>query len=129
MPPYDRTGKYAQWDEARRAESHYNTRLRAVARQVDQIIRGLAPNGVVKNLSTLLRSLEGYAELIEPWAVSVAQYMLSDVRRRNERIWKANGMAMAKALRAETEQSEHGQVYRDLMQDQVQLIKIGRAHV
>lgn len=119
---YDRTGKHARWDAARAAESHYNTRLRSVARQIGHIVHGMAPNGIIKDLAKLLRSLEGYADLIEPWAESVAQYMLSDVARRNERIWKANGLAIAQALRAETEQSAHGAVYQQLMREQVNLI-------
>ena len=119
----DRTGNRAQWDDARRAELQYNVRLRSVARQVGHIVKGFAPDGVIHRLDKLLANLEGYANLIEPWAQSVAAYMLADVGRRNERLWKSRGRAIANSLRSEVATSAHGAVYKQMMDEQVTLIQ------
>lgn len=108
---------------ARRAESSYNTRLCQVAKQVAAIIHGFDPNEVVSNNSRLIATLEGYAELITPWAISVANYMIADVARRNARTWIEHGKEMGQSLRAEIDQAPTGALYKALMLEQVGLIK------
>lgn len=119
----DRFGSRARWSEARKAETWYSARLRTVALQVGAIIDGLAPGGVVKNLAQLLRTLDGYSDLLTPWAESVARYMVSDVARRNERIWRERSKEMAVGIRGELQYSSQGVVFREAMDEQVDLIK------
>lgn len=119
---FDRTGKRARWLQARRAESSYNTRLRAVAKQIGAIVKGFAPKGLLDDPGPVMDALDKYAQLIEPWARSVAWYMLSDVGRRNGKAWAELGAEMGTALRAEIEQAPTGQIYAGLMQEQVDLI-------
>lgn len=118
----DNKGKRSRWLQARLAESSYNTRLRQVARQVGAIVRGFAPDGVLSDPSQVMKALNGYAELITPWARSVAYFMIADVGRRNSRAWKSLGEDMGRALRAELEQAPTGRIYSALMQEQVELI-------
>lgn len=108
---------------ARASESGYNTRLRQVALQVDAIVKGLAPDGVITDRGPILAALRGYAELITPWARSVARYMFADVSRRNARAWKEIGADMSRALRAEIAYAPTGMLYGALMDEQVRLIK------
>lgn len=122
MPRFDRTGRRARWLQARNAELHYNSRLRAVAKQVGAIVKGLAPKGLVGDPTPIMTALNAYADLIEPWARSVASYMLADVGRRNSKAWKELGEDMGKALRAELEQAPTGRIYGALMDEQVTLI-------
>ena len=104
---------------ARGAESRYNSQLRAVAREIGNLTRGF---GVDKPLK-LITALEGYAQLITPWAKSVAEYMLADVNRRNERAWRETGKEMGKALRMEIAYAPTGQAFSMLLDLQVGLIK------
>jgi SPP1 gp7 family putative phage head morphogenesis protein len=106
---------------ARAAESSYNSRLRQVAKQIDAIVRGLAPDGVVRD-DSVVRTLRGYSDLIMPWARTVAAAMLADVGRRNARAWKAQSEEMSKALRAEILGAPTGSIYAALMEEQVGLI-------
>lgn len=119
---YDRTGKRLNWTKARNAEGSYNRKLQGVARQVGELIRGFAPDGVVRNMARLQRALEQYAELIEPWADAVGSYMVADVRRRNEQMWKATGSEIGRGLRIEMAYSDQGAVFREARRRQVDLI-------
>jgi SPP1 gp7 family putative phage head morphogenesis protein len=119
----DRKGTRERWLMARQAESSYNTRLRQVARQVDAIVRGIAPDGVVPNDGALRRTLAGYAEMLEPWAQAVARYMFADVARRNAKAWKEIGGEMSRALQAEIAHAPTGMLYSALQAEQVTLIK------
>ena len=107
---------------ARAAESNYSSRLRQVARQIDAIVKGLSPEGVIED-DKIIRALTGYADLITPWAETVARYMVADVSRRNARSWKQSGEEMSRALRVELEQAPTGGIFTALMQEQVALIK------
>ena len=121
--PMDRKGKRSLWEESRRAESHYNTRLRQVARHIGAIVKGFAPEGVVKDLDALDKMLSGYATLLRPWASSVAAYMIADVNRRNERVWKTVSKEMGAALRQELQHGTTGMLHAGLMNEQVELIQ------
>lgn len=112
-----------KWIEARKAESQYNTRLRSVVRQVGEIVKSMAPGGVPIDIAALLKVLNDYSILIKPWAESVASYMVADVARRNERVWKKHAKEMGLQLRGELATSPHGVVYRQLMDEQVTLIQ------
>jgi SPP1 gp7 family putative phage head morphogenesis protein len=118
----DRTGKRANWVTARNAEVGYTRRLLAVARQVGGIIDVFAPNGFVRDMATMLRMLDSYSNMITPWAESVANYMVADVARRNENLWKSVGQEISVGIRAELA-SNTGIAYREMMGEQVALIK------
>lgn len=94
-----------------------------MARQVGHIIRGFAPDGIVTDQAALRKTLAGYAELIEPWAWSVANFMVADVQRRDLRMWQANSAEMSRAIRGELQEAPTGLLRRALMNEQVQLIK------
>lgn len=118
----DRTGRLTNWDDARRAETSYQSKLLGIARQVGVIVDGLAPDGIVRDLSQLLDTLNRYAALIEPWARATAGFMIADVSRRNERLWRQNGARIAASLREEIAGTSQGQVFRELMAENVDLI-------
>jgi SPP1 gp7 family putative phage head morphogenesis protein len=71
----------------------------------------------------LIKALESYAKLIEPWAVSVASYMIADVNQRNKKAWKEAGNEVGRSLRKEIEETPVGGVMRGLLAEQVALIK------
>lgn len=106
---------------ARAAESRYNTQLRQVAKQVDMVVRGLA-QGSGDTDFRIVQALQRYAVMLEPWAQSVAAYMIAQVARRNEKAWGTSGIAISKALAAELAQAPTGLMYAQLQAQQVQLI-------
>lgn len=118
-------GKRGRWQAARASESAYNTRLRSLVKSIDGIIKGyLHPGDIIDAFTTMKikASLDKYADLIVPWARSVANYMLADVARRNEKQWRENSKEMGRALRAELIHAPTGMLLSALQADQVDLI-------
>ena len=111
------------WTKARSGEQLYNTQLRAVARQIGVLVKGIAPNGTLDKVGQLYKALQDYAKMIEPWAASVAQVMLADVARRDKQMWLRNSRAMGLGIRQEVTNSPVSGVLSDLMDEQVVLIK------
>lgn len=75
------------------------------------------------DLDALMASLTGYSKLLEPWAASVANYMLADVNRRDAQLWANHSKDMGRAIRVELAQAPTGLIYQQLMAEQVNLIK------
>lgn len=71
----------------------------------------------------IVTALAQYAEILGPWAHSVADYMLADVSRRNEKAWRETGKEIGRALAVEIAQAPTGMVYQALLQEQVRLIQ------
>jgi len=90
-----------------------------VAREIGNIVKGYGPS----QPKALIKALTGYSELLEPWAKSVANYMIADVNRRNEKAWRETGKEIGRALRMEIAYAPTGHVFSMLMDLQVGLIK------
>ena len=82
----------------------------------------MSPDGRLDDPNPLVRILNSYADLIRPWAASVANYMLADVSSRNELAWKEHGREISRALRAEIAYAPTGEIYKELMRENVDLI-------
>jgi SPP1 gp7 family putative phage head morphogenesis protein len=107
------------WAHVRRAEIAYGRDLRAVARQVAWLIRGMSGEPP----DALILALELYGESLGPWAWASAGRMLADVSRRDEAMWNTLSRSMSRALREELQTFPTGELYRGLQQAQVGLIK------
>lgn len=83
----------------------------------------VTPNLQRDDVSRLEATLRHYADLIGPWAETVARYMVADVARRNANAWKAHAEDMGRALSTELTMAPTGGIYSALMQEQVGLIK------
>jgi len=106
----------------RRAEAQYKVQLRKIAHQVDAIVRGMAPDGVVANMGALVSTLNRYADILTPWAESVASRIIADVSRRDAGAWEKHGKVIGQALRKEIESAPTGQAMREALREQVRLI-------
>lgn len=104
----------------RNGEKQYLLKLVAVARQIGLIVRGFAPNGRIDNLDGLMRALTNYGMVLEPWARAVAGDMLADINRRNQNAWNATALEIGQNLRAEIESAPVGEVYRRLLDAQIE---------
>lgn len=107
---------------AEKLEAEYLRALRKVTKQVDHIVKEMAPGGVVKNSIELQGILNGYAKLIEPWAHSVANRMLKRIADKDEAAWAKLGANMGIALRKEINEAPTGVFMRSFLQEQVRLI-------
>ena len=112
-----------RFQQSRLAEKAYARRLKMVARQVGDIIRAFAPNGVVSDQKGLNEALKKYSEALEPWAKQVAAQMLAEVSSRDLKAWTSLGTEMVKALKKEIRYAPIGQAMKGLMAEQVNLIK------
>ena len=119
----DRKGKRARWMKAQAAESGYARSLRALARQVGMIVKGIAPDGALSDPTPLIQTLKQYAQTIEPWARSVAAFMVADVARRDKAMWAKTTKEMSSGLRREIMEAPTGETFRKLQEQQVGLIK------
>lgn len=90
---------------------------------VAMIVKGMALDLVLVNLGLLIKALNDYAKLVEPWAEAVAGFMLADVARRDQAMWKQNSKDMAKELGREISGAPTGDILRSLQEQQVKLIK------
>jgi SPP1 gp7 family putative phage head morphogenesis protein len=106
----------------RSAEKQYAIRLRGLANHVGEIIRGVAPDGIVADVSELMAMLNHYADLLHPWANSVAGRMIADVSRRDAAAWIKHGRLIGQSLREEIENAPTGQAMRTSLAEQVQYI-------
>ena len=121
MARLDRSGKRSRFNQARAVESAYNSQLRRVAQQVLSLLRGMTRGDKV-DADAIIKALRDYSLLIQPWATSVAQYMVADIDRRNRKAWHQHSKELGQALRRELNEAQTGAAQRQLMEDSVRLI-------
>lgn len=117
----DRTGRRANLLMARAAESNYRSRLLQVSKQVDLLIRGMAGSGP-EAAERLQQTLRQYAALLNPWAQTVARYMVAEVARRNLKGFGQVSVELSRGIVEELENAPTGSLYARMMGDQVDLI-------
>lgn len=107
--------------KVRRAELQYGVKLRKIARHVGEIINAFPP-GDPRSLPEIDRVLTSYAEMLEPWANSLAAGMLADVKSRDDKMWEQVTSTMGEAMREEIRRAPTGEMLRKLQKEQVALI-------
>lgn len=107
-----------------KAEKTYVRQLRGVGRDVGNIVRKLAPDGLVTpdNLSAINDSLENYAVLLEKWAEAASNRMQAEVGRYDYAAWESLGKQMGQAIGKEIRNAPTGRALRGYLAEQVQLI-------
>lgn len=103
-----------------RVENSYASALRGVARQVGSLVAGMFSERDVMKMRNVL---ERYAEILNPWAVSVAERTVREIAQRNASSWATLGKQLGVGLRREIEHAPTGEVTRRLVAQQVDLIK------
>jgi SPP1 gp7 family putative phage head morphogenesis protein len=121
---YRSQAKFARerFQTASSLELEYLRNLRQVVRQIDSIIKVMAPDGVVKNPDELNTALRRYSEMIRPWARAAAEKMVARVAQRGEAAWFQMGRDMGRNLKKELETAPTGAAMREIMEAQVDLI-------
>jgi SPP1 gp7 family putative phage head morphogenesis protein len=111
----------AAFNRAKKAEKKYSRQLRGVATQVGKIVTGLSPGGV-PHAAAITQALRRYAEILQPWALSVGTAMVTDVSRRDEAVWASLSSEMTRPLREEIARAPTGKMFRERQAEQVALI-------
>ncbi len=103
-------------------ERRYAISLRKVADQVLTLVRGfdITDQSVVPRLRSVL---EKYALALEPWAQATAERMLNEVNQKDHQLWMSLSQEMSASLRREIERAPTGLTMRNLLAQQVGLIK------
>lgn len=116
-----RPGGDRSFVQARKVERYYAAQLRKIARHIGDLVSGAPPSDLIE--AVILRDrLRKYAEILKPWASSVAARMLADVNRKDRDAWRARSAEMGRLLRREIETAPTGAAMRQLMAEQVGLI-------
>jgi SPP1 gp7 family putative phage head morphogenesis protein len=102
----------------RNAEKSYSRQLVAIARQVGLILRGLP-----QDPQTLVKTLESYANVIDPWARATATRMVGEVERRDANAWNATALDIGQNLRQEIASAPVGHTMQQLISERVDEIK------
>ncbi|MBN3848634.1 phage head morphogenesis protein [Paraburkholderia sp. Ac-20342] len=108
--------------KTRAIEQRYGLQLKRVAQQVGAIIQPFNP-GDLSQVPTIQHLLNAYADVLHSWATQTASNMLMEVALRDEQTWKLIARDMGRSLRDEILNAPTGQVMRDLLAEQVHLIK------
>lgn len=87
------------------------------------VVKGLLPSGQLGNVGAVIKALQDYATLIEPWAHSVASAMLADVQRRDAKMWTTVSKELGAGLRQQIKSAPSGAIFKQLQAEQVALIK------
>lgn len=106
----------------RKAETQYARQLRAVAKQIGEIVRGIAPDGIVGDVGPLIATLNRYADILAPWAQSVAWRMIVDVSKRDALAWTRHGQMIGQSLRQEIDGAPTGAAMKLALQERVKEI-------
>jgi SPP1 gp7 family putative phage head morphogenesis protein len=110
-----------RFSRAKIAGKAYERSLRAVAKQVGIIVRGMAPGPRVYP-SALTAALQQYAQMLRPWAKSVAERMVAEVAQRDYKAWMSAAREMGSLLTYEITKAPIGERTRQLVEEQVELI-------
>ena len=120
---YDRAPQSPQsaFAKSKKIERGYATRLRKVARHIGDIVNGFDPDNFA-GMVFAEAALNKYAEILTPWAESVATRMLAEVAARDKQAWQKVSAQMGRAIHKEIESAPTGFAMRALLADQVELI-------
>lgn len=109
---------------ARVVEHSFAQQLSAVGRQVGQLIKGIAPHGVVPpdRRVELHVMLQQYSQVLRPWATAVTARMQAQVSQRDTQAWEQLASSMGKSLRRAILGAPVLEVMRNRLAEQVHLI-------
>ena len=107
--------------KARRAEHQYGRQLRKIAQHIADLVGGF-DFGEPAVADLVDRALHRYAEVLRPWATSVATRMLADVAQRDAMAWAELSKQMGRALRREIVDAPTGAIMQAALARQVTLI-------
>jgi len=119
----------AAFANVRKSENNYARRLRRLARHINDLIHDFVvandftPETLPFNSVELSNLLNRYADILTPWATSVASRMIAETARRDWAAWKAHSRQMSRSLEQEIADAPIGPEMRKELARQVELIR------
>lgn len=113
--------KASPFQKSKNVQEQYAQSLRALAREVGKLIRGYDPKDIL-SVEKLRRALRSYAQIIEPWAISLTNKILRQVDIQDYNAWKSHSSRMSEGLKRELLGYSTGERLRELMEENVKLI-------
>jgi len=103
----------------------YERALRAVAKQIGRLIEPYKPEENLDPMSmqSLIQILKGYSELLGPWALNLCNNVFRSVDNADRSAWREHSKNMSVALRKELDNAPIGDKLKEIMQQNVLLIK------
>jgi SPP1 gp7 family putative phage head morphogenesis protein len=120
----DRAPSFAKsaYKRSVRSERAYARQLRKIARHIDDLLGGFDFTQPL-SVEYLKRMLAQYAVALEPWAYASAERMIKEVAARDDQGWREVSAKIGRALKQEIDTAPTGTAMRQLLADQVALIK------
>ena len=105
--------------------SSYERALRGLASQIGKFIKGyLADDPLNPDTSNSLnQALKTYSDIIGPWALNLVSGIIGQVDNQDKFAWRQHSKNMSIALRKELDQTDTGDIIKQLLQQNVLLIK------
>ena len=110
------------FQKSRRIQERYARVLRGIAKEVGKLIQGYAPKDII-SVEKLRNALRSYSEIIGPWSLTVIKDVFNEVDRQDKWAWNQHSRDMSAALRKELMEAPTGEVFSQMMREQVNLIK------
>ncbi len=113
-----------RWMRVRRSEAWYRRQLRGVADQVNILVRGFAPDGILNEQANqkLADALRRYALIIEPWSHTITEKMHTEVGQHDGQAWVATARSLGRELRRELREADTAMIVRQLTDQQAVLV-------
>lgn len=107
------------------AEKRFYKSLKRVAQASAHIVdHHVDVDGVgLENIPEMTKALEQYSNKLTPWARRQSARMIEQVQKSNKRAYQNKSKAMGRAIQIETSETFMGVIVRDMMEEQVGLIK------
>jgi SPP1 gp7 family putative phage head morphogenesis protein len=104
-------------------EKAYARALKKIAKQAAHIVDVHADGAVIASPVSMMRELEKYSAMIEPWANRTASKMIEATKKSVERTIKAQSREISRTLRQQINTTPMGVATRAMQSAQVELIK------
>lgn len=125
-PPIKRKGQDSPFaNKSKGISNTYERILRGVAREVGKLVKGyMSDDPLNPDLEdSLTRALRAYSEILGPWALHVCNNVFRSVDNQDKFAWRQHTKQMAVALREEIQNAPTGDVLKEIMQQNITLIK------
>lgn len=118
-----RVKKRSRFKSSTVAERNFAKQLKKVARAAGHIVERHAHGARLDDEQAMLRALNEYAKVLDPWARRQALKMQETVERQSRVAYKNKSKAIGKALQIGVAEQNVGQAAMALLNEQVELIK------
>ena len=112
----------ADFRASRKVEQQFAVKLRKIANHIGEIVSSIA-DGTLSSALKIGELMARFSEALVPWAEAVTRRMHLEIDARDKKQWVKYAEQMGVALREEVTTTPVGDVMRQLMAEQVSLIK------